>query len=135
MIVVDRRFTTARKAMWHAVDFARSEGELWVGLSGSARQNVRKAKRNGAVVRERRSIEAVRTFYSVHFQLRKSKYRLLAQPVAFFENLHQLFASHTDLRSEQIGHMLKRITHLLTEPTVPDEVTASAGDELHRFFC
>ena len=230
--VNDTRFTIVRRAMWHGVDLARSEEELWAGFSGSARQNVRKAKSNGVVVREERSLEAVRVFYRMHVQLRKSKYRLLAQPVAFFENLHQLFApserltvliaevrgesvagifflqwrnilyykfnasvestlgandllmwegirlgcrrglarldfglsdpgqpglirfkrkyathegaismlrwqppNHANARSEQIGHTFNRITHLLTDPGVPDEVTAAAGDELYRFFC
>ena len=230
--VNDTRFTTVRRAMWHAVDLARSEEELWAGLSSSARQNVRKAERNGVVVREARSLEAVHTFHRMHLQLRKSKYHLLAQPVAFFENLHQLFApserltvllaevqgasvagnfflewgdtlyykfnasvestlgandllmwegirlgrrrglarldfglsdlsqpglvrykrkyatqeraismlrwqppGHAGARSEQIEHTFNRITHLLTDPGVPDEVTAAAGAELYRYFC
>jgi CelD/BcsL family acetyltransferase involved in cellulose biosynthesis len=90
--VNDTRFTIVRRAMWHGVELVQSEEKLWASLSGSARQNVRKAERNGVVVREARSLEAVRIFYRMHSQLRKSKYRLLAQPVAFFENLHHLFA-------------------------------------------
>jgi CelD/BcsL family acetyltransferase involved in cellulose biosynthesis len=230
--VDDTRFSTMRQAMWHEVDLKRSEEELWQGFTGSARQNVRRAKRNGVVVREGRSLEMVRTFYRMHLQLRKSKYRLLAQPAAFFDNLHQLFApserlsvllaevrgtpvagifflqwgdtlyykfnasvdsslgsndllmwegirwgrgrgfarldlglsdpaqpglirykqkyatrggvismlrwqpSHqADGRSEQIGHVFNRLTHLLTDPAVPDEITAAGGDELYRFFC
>lgn len=230
--VNDPRFTIARRAMWHGVDLARSEEELWAGLSGSARQNVRKAERNGVVVREARSLEAVRIFFRMHTQLRKSKYRLLAQPVAFFENLHQLFApnerltvllaevqgasvagifflqwgdalyykfnasvestlgandllmwegirlgrrrglarldfglsdldqpgliqykrkyatqereivmlrwqplGHADSRGEQIARTLGRITDLLTDPRVPDEITCAASDEFYRFFC
>jgi CelD/BcsL family acetyltransferase involved in cellulose biosynthesis len=230
--VNDARFTNVRRAMWHGVDLGRAEDELWDGFSGSARQNVRKAERNGVVVREGRSLELVRVFHRMHFQLRKSKYRLLAQPAAFFENLHQLFApserltvllaevrgapvagifflhwgdtlyykfnasvdstlgsndllmwegirsgrrrgfarldlglsdpgqpglirykqkyatqekvismlrwqppGHSDARSEQIGNVFNRVTHLLTDPGIPDEVTAAAGDEFYQFFC
>jgi CelD/BcsL family acetyltransferase involved in cellulose biosynthesis len=230
--VNDARFTTVRQAMWHGVDLERSEEELWAGVSGSARQNVRKAERNGVVVREAKSLEAVQIFHRMHLRLRKSKYRLLVQPAAFFENLHLLFApsegltvllaevqggpvagifflqwrdtlyyklnasvdstlgandllmwegirlgrrrglarldfglsdlgqpglirykrkyatqeraismlrwqppGHADARSEQIAHTFNRVTHLLTDPGVPDEVTAAAGDEFYRFFC
>jgi CelD/BcsL family acetyltransferase involved in cellulose biosynthesis len=30
---------------------------------------------------------------------------------------------------------LGRLTELLTDPTVPDDITARAGDELYRYFC
>lgn len=228
----DPRFTTVRQAMWHCVDLTRPEKELWSGFSGSARQNVRKAESNGVTVREGKGLEAVHVFHRMHLQLRKSKYRLLAQPVAFFDHLHELFApggrlmvliaeargapvagifflqwgdtfyykfnasvdttlgandllmwegirlarrrglsrldfglsdpsqpglirykrkyatderaisvlrwqppNHADARSEQIGRVFSQITHLLTDPGVPDEITAAAGDELYRFFC
>lgn len=88
----DRRLTPVGQVLWHGVDLTRPEDELWAGLSGSARQNVRKAERNGVVVREGRGLEDVRTFHRMHSRLRKSKYRLLAQPLRFFENLHDLFA-------------------------------------------
>ena len=63
------------------------------GLSASARQNVRKAERSGVVVRRGKTLEDVRLFHRMHCQVRKSKYRLLAQPLAFFENLYQAFAA------------------------------------------
>jgi CelD/BcsL family acetyltransferase involved in cellulose biosynthesis len=88
----DTRFVIVGQALWHGVDLTRSEEELWAGLSGSARQNVHKAERNGVVAREGRDLEAIRVFHRMHCHLRKSKYRLLAQPVAFFENLYELFA-------------------------------------------
>jgi len=174
----------------------------------------------------------VRTYHRLHCHVRKSKYRLLAQPVAFFENLFEAFspgdrftilfaelegvpvagslflewgdalyykfnasveqwmrpndlliwegtklgrrrglacldfglsdpaqpglvrfkrkfatdereismlrwapACHLDRRGEQVRLAFSRMTHLLTEPTVPDEITKAAGDELYRFFC
>ena len=88
----DARFKTTGRAAWHALDLARSEEEIWAGLSGSARQNVRNAKRNGLAVREGRTLEDVRIFRAMHGHVRKSKYRLLAQPLAFFEQLHACFA-------------------------------------------
>lgn len=228
----DPRLTTTGQAMWHGVDLTRTEEELWAGLAGSARQNVRKALRNGITVREARSLEAVQAFHRMHQHLRKSKYRLLAQPFSLFRNLHELFApedrltvllaeldgapiagilflewggtlyykfnastdptlcpndllawegirlghrrglsrldfglsdvgqpglirykrkyateertitllrwqppGHADARGDQAGRTLGRITHLLTAPDVPDEITGAAGEELYRFFC
>jgi hypothetical protein len=42
---------------------------------------------------------------------------------------------HGDLRGEEVGRTLHRMTRLLTEPAVPDTVTRAAGDELYRYFC
>jgi CelD/BcsL family acetyltransferase involved in cellulose biosynthesis len=226
----DPRFKTVAHAMWHAVDLTRSEQELWDGLSGSARQNIRKARHNRVAVREENSSEAVRIFHRMHCHVRKSKYRLLAQPLSFFENLRDVFGDrltvllaevdeniiagilfiewsgtlyykfnasveislrpndllawegirlgrrrnlarldfgisdltqpglirykrkyatqeqlikmlrwsppdHADPRAEQIGRTLGRLTELLTDPTVPDEITVAAGEELYRYFC
>lgn len=90
----DSRFRLVNQALWHGIDLSRSEQTLWAGLKGSARQNIRKAQRLGVVVRERSDLDAVRTFHGMHCHVRKTKYRLLAQPVAFFEALHAAFAPH-----------------------------------------
>lgn len=88
----DCRFTRVKHAMWHGVDLSRAEEEIWAGLSGSARQNIRRAERSGVVVREGRDLEDVRLFHRMHAHLRKTKYRMLAQPAAFFEALFERFA-------------------------------------------
>jgi CelD/BcsL family acetyltransferase involved in cellulose biosynthesis len=228
----DDRFERVGRAMWHGVDLARSEDELWTGLSASARQNVRKAERSGVVVRRGKTLEDVRLFHRMHCQVRKSKYRLLAQPLAFFENLYQGFAAtgrmivllaeldgrpiagifllawgdtlyykfnasvdlwcrpndllvwhsillgrslgmerldfgisdidqpglvsykrkfateerevqmlrwrppeYSDRQGEQVTRVLNHVTQLLTDPSVPDEITRAAGEDLYRFFC
>jgi CelD/BcsL family acetyltransferase involved in cellulose biosynthesis len=227
----DGRFEVLKQAKWHGADLTRSEDELWAGLSGSARQNVRQAERNGLVVREGRRFEDVRIFHRLHVHLRKAKYRMLAQPAAMFENLHALFAPgdqlvvllaemdgepvagilllqwrdvlyykfnasaeqrfrpndlllwnamllgrrrgltrldfglsdadqpglirykqkfateeqdvrflewrpnvHLDPRPDQAAQVLGGVTRLLTDPSVPDEITQAAGDQLYRFF-
>ena len=90
--VADDRFQRKVPALWHGVDLTRSEEELWAGLHSSARQNVRKARVGGVVVRDGLTIEDMRIFHRMHSKLRKSKYRLLAQPLAFFENIFHEFA-------------------------------------------
>jgi hypothetical protein len=31
--------------------------------------------------------------------------------------------------------VLNHVTQLLTDPSVPDEITRAAGEDLYRFFC
>lgn len=228
----DDRFERVGRAMWHGADLTRSEDELWGGLSASARQNVRKAERSGVVVREGKTFEDVRLFHQMHCRVRKLKYRLLAQPLVFFENLRDAFAAsdgvivllaefddrpiagifllawqdtlyykfnasldlrfrpndlliwrsmllgrhlnmkyvdfgisdidqpglvrykrkfateerevqmlrwrppqYSDQQGEQVTRVLHHVTQLLTDPSVPDEITRAAGEDLYRFFC
>ena len=46
-----------------------------------------------ASIRRGKTLEDIRLFHQMHRQVRKSKYCLLAQPLAFFENLYQAFAA------------------------------------------
>jgi CelD/BcsL family acetyltransferase involved in cellulose biosynthesis len=228
----DQRFARVGAALWHAIDLTRTEDDLWAGLDAAARQNVRKARRGGVVVRSGSSLEDVRVFHRMHCHVRKSKYRLLAQPLAFFESLHAAFApagrlmvllaeaegsviagilflewrdtlyykfnasvdlrlrpndllvwegmrlgrerglarldfglsdaaqpglvrykskfateageisflrwqprDFADPRAELAGRTLQRVTELLTDPLVPDDITRAGGDALYRFFC
>jgi hypothetical protein len=93
----DDRFMKVGEAAWHAVDIARPEGELWTGFCGSARQNIRKAQRNGVTVRASQQLDDLHVFYEMHCHVRKSKYRLLPQPFAFFEHLHASFVANDRL--------------------------------------
>lgn len=87
----DGRLESTGQSFWHWVDTVGTESDIWGGLDASARQNIRRARRNGVSVRLGRSLEDVRLFHRMHVHLRKSKYRLLAQPLRFFEALHRHF--------------------------------------------
>src|SRR5262245_33525717 len=87
----DSRFALYKRGKWHGIDLNRAEDEMWAGLSAQARQNIRHARQSGILVREGRSMEDARIFHRMHTHTRKNKYRLLAQPFAFFENLHEVF--------------------------------------------
>jgi len=87
----DKRFTLAGRAKWHCVDLKRNEDELWKGLHGSARRAVKKARRSGVTIRIARHKEDLRAFFELHLRVRKYKYRLLAQPYRFFENIWDQF--------------------------------------------
>jgi hypothetical protein len=93
----DERFTKVSEAAWHGIDLAAPEDELWAGFCGSARQNIRKAQRNGVKIRASQQLHDLHVFYEMHCHVRKSKYRLLPQPFAFFEHLHAAFAENDRL--------------------------------------
>jgi CelD/BcsL family acetyltransferase involved in cellulose biosynthesis len=130
----DDRFERRGHALWHGVDLERAEDAIWAGLEGSARQNVRKAERNGVQVREGRSLEDVHRFHLMHCHVRKEKYRLLAQPVAFFEQLHAAFVPEdrlTLLLAEVGGQAIAGILLLEWGDTLYYKFNASTD----RAFC
>ncbi len=83
----DRRFTLAKRAKWHGMDLRPDLESLWLGLDESARRAIRKAQRDGVVVRVAEGSEDLHAFFRMHAGLRKYKYRLLAQPYRFMENI------------------------------------------------
>jgi len=87
----DERLTLVDRAKWHAIDLQRSEDDLWMGLSGSARRAIKKARREGVEVRIAREKEEIRDFFDLHLGVRKYKYELLAQPYRFFEQIWDHF--------------------------------------------
>lgn len=93
--LMDPRFQNRVREKWHATDLTKPEDELWASIDESARRNIRKAERNGVIVRVGTDLADVMTFYDMHINIRKSKYGLLAQPKNFFENIHRVF-SETD---------------------------------------
>ncbi len=72
---------------WHSAEIDGTESELWANLKSGARQNIRKAQRNDVRVRVGSSASDVAAFRSLHVSLRKTKYRMLAQPTRFFDAL------------------------------------------------
>jgi CelD/BcsL family acetyltransferase involved in cellulose biosynthesis len=231
--LADPRLRTVGEAAWHATPLDADLDELHRRIAGPSRRNIAAARRAGVRVEVRDDLDAVRAFHRLHVGLRKHKYRLLAQPREFFENIwHEfsaggrcvtLLASLGDeviagamflewhdvlyykfgasapthlrvrpndavywagirwgverglrlldwglsdldqpglvafkrkwasverrivtLRSgrwvqgpeqERFGRELGELTRLLTDPSVPDEITARAGAVLYRYFC
>lgn len=122
------RFEVAGRAAWHGVDLTRDESQLWAGLDGSARQNIRKAGRLGVTVREGRSVEDVRAFFDMHCHVRKTKYRLLPQPFALFEQLHEAFTPEDRmvvLLAESAGRVVAGILFLIWGDTLYYKFNAS----------
>jgi CelD/BcsL family acetyltransferase involved in cellulose biosynthesis len=233
--LAEPRLRTVGEAAWHAtpVDVDVDLDALHRRIAGQSRRNLAAAQRAGVRVDVRDDLEAVRTFHRLHVGLRKHKYRLLAQPQAFFENIWHEFhaggrcvtllaslgdeviagalflewngvlyykfgastpahlrarpndavywggirwAVERDLRlvdwglsdldqpglvafkrkwatvegrivtlragtwqqrpeQEEFGRELTELTRVLTDASVPDEITARAGAVLYRYFC
>jgi CelD/BcsL family acetyltransferase involved in cellulose biosynthesis len=89
----DPRFEHVGELMWHATDLERDQQEILAGFHPQARQNLRSARRCGVSVRFGTSLDDMLAFHELHRRVRKRKYRLLAQPASFFENIWQRFAS------------------------------------------
>lgn len=85
----DRHLRETGTAHWHAVDLEADDA--WMSLAPSARRAIRKSRQAGVEVVRAESIDDLRSFYELHLVTRKQKYRMLAQPFAFFENLWKEF--------------------------------------------
>lgn len=88
----DERFRQVNELAWHGTALDRSEEELLAGLHPTVRRNLRASERAGVGVSLGDGVEDVRAFHELHRLTRKHKYRLLAQPLAFFERLQERFA-------------------------------------------
>jgi CelD/BcsL family acetyltransferase involved in cellulose biosynthesis len=87
----DERFMLVNKAHWHGLNLRPDLDVLWNGLHSSARRAIRKAQKQGVDVQVAQDIETLRAFFEMHLEVRKNKYRLLAQPYRFFENIWHHF--------------------------------------------
>lgn len=76
------------RAAWHQVDLTPDRDELWAGLAGGARQNVRRSQRVGLTIEVSADRRALAGFHEIHLELRRRKYEMLAQPVEYFDALH-----------------------------------------------
>jgi CelD/BcsL family acetyltransferase involved in cellulose biosynthesis len=87
----DDEFRLAKRARWHSLSLAESPDVLWMRLAGSTRRAILKAERSDLVVRALEGGDELRQFHALHVALRKRKYRLLAQPFAFFAAIARRF--------------------------------------------
>lgn len=85
----DARLAVSKRARWHTLTFEPGR-EVEAGFHDATRRAIRKAERMGVVIRRLEASE-IPAFHSMHVRLRKEKYRLLAQPLTFFEALARRF--------------------------------------------
>lgn len=131
----DKRFQVVKQAMWHGKDLEADIDTLWEGLEASARRAVRKAEREGVTVRIASDKEGLREFFRLHFQIRKYKYGLLAQPYRFFENLwDRLLAAQQGalMLAEYQGQVIASVMFLEWQDTLVYKFSASDQNFLNQ---
>lgn len=87
----DPRFHPTGDARWHGIDLKRDLDAIWQDLSSSARRAIRKARSSDVEVRPATAESDLRAFFELHLRVRKYRYRMLAQPYAFFTNIFHRF--------------------------------------------
>lgn len=75
------------QAHWHSMSLEPSLDALWMGIHGSVRTSIRKAQKNSLSIRHATSEEDLKAFFHLHVNVRKHKYRMVAQPYRFFQNI------------------------------------------------
>jgi CelD/BcsL family acetyltransferase involved in cellulose biosynthesis len=112
----DPRLEPVGAAAWHGIDIGGDTAAAWARLHPSARQNVRRAQRDGVKVRFSTAPADVEIFHALHVSLRKKKYGMLAQPLAFFHAMRDAFVPgdgfHLGL-AEQDGRLVAGTLYLL----------------------
>jgi CelD/BcsL family acetyltransferase involved in cellulose biosynthesis len=134
--LTDERLALVNKAKWHGIDLSPDLDTLWMNLHGSARRAIRKAEKNGIVVKAAESKEGLREFFELHLNVRKNKYRMLAQPYSFFENIWEQFIEKQNgllLLARHRGEVIGGILFLEWKDEIYYKFNASAPSYLaHR---
>lgn len=129
----DTRFTCAGEAAWHLTSLDRPLGELYGALRSQTRRNIATAERSGVEVLLTADLDAVVAFHRLHVQLRKHKYRLLAQPLELFERIWKAFAPADAVRTALAlvdGQPVAGALYLVWQDTVYYKFGASTAEFL-----
>lgn len=89
--LADESFEHRRELVWHGINLTEGADAVWDGLKSKLRTSIRRAAKEGLSFRVSTRMDDIVTFHRMHVDLRKSKYRMLAQPQSFFEELHGRF--------------------------------------------
>ncbi len=87
----DNRFEHIDHAKWHSCDLTEDIETIFDKLHSSSRRCIRKAGKAGVSVRIATQESDLRAFFELHLKIRKNKYRLLAQPYCFLQNIWRDF--------------------------------------------
>jgi CelD/BcsL family acetyltransferase involved in cellulose biosynthesis len=124
----DPRFEVAGLACWHGLNLEGEPEALWSRFDGAARRAIRKAMDSGIQVVTARDEAALRAFYNLHLRVRKTKYRLLAQPYRFFKAIWSHFLTQGQgvlLLAYQDGALLAGTLYLVWHDTLYYKFNAS----------
>ncbi len=132
----DHRLDTTGRFRWHRISIDRPLEELWSRIDASARRAVRRAESSGVTVRSAESHDDLRSFFELHLRVRKSKYRLLAQPYGFMTEIWDRFVDPGNgslVLAEVEGRVVAGVLFLEWGDTMYYKFNASDPDYLeHR---
>ena len=130
----DERLIAIKKARWHGVDLREDIHALWKNLAPTTRRSIRKARREGVKLRALDDATFLHEFYQLHQRIRKHKYRLLAQPRAFFDVIGRRFEEIDGwfpLAVEHAGKIVGTTVFLRWNDTLYYKFNASRFETLH----
>jgi CelD/BcsL family acetyltransferase involved in cellulose biosynthesis len=131
--VEDPRLNCTGEAAWHATSLTRPLHELRAEFRPQTRRNIATAERAGVDVVLSAEPEAVREYHRLHVELRKRKYRLLAQPPEFFDRIWKAFAPTDAIRTALAtvgGRPVAGALYLVWQDTVYYKFGASQAEYL-----
>jgi CelD/BcsL family acetyltransferase involved in cellulose biosynthesis len=129
----DPRLEVTGEAAWHTTSLAGPLDELRARFRPQTRRNIATAERAGVEVVLSPELEAVHAFHRLHVELRKRKYRLLAQPRDFFDRIWKAFAPADGIRTALAlveGRPVAGALYLVWGDTVYYKFGASQADHL-----
>jgi CelD/BcsL family acetyltransferase involved in cellulose biosynthesis len=128
----DPQLAEVGEAAWHVTSLDRSLDDLRAALRSQTRRNIAAAQRAGVDVVLRADLEAIAQYHRLHVRLRKSKYRLLAQPLSFFERIWAAFAPDGIRTALALvdGRPVAGAVYLVWQDTVYYKFGASAAEFL-----
>ncbi len=131
--VHDPRFTAVGEAAWHVTSLDRGLDELHGAFRSQTRRNIAHAERAGVEVLLSPELGAVTEFHRLHVELRKRKYRLLAQPLDFFHRIWKVFSPSDGIMTALArvgGRPVAGAIYLVWQDTVYYKFGASRADSL-----
>ncbi len=109
----DTSFELRRELLWHGVDISEGFDHLWDSLKTKLRTSIRRAAKEDITFRVSNELADLETFHTMHVELRKGKYQLLAQPFDFFANLHDAFGDDLAvIMAEEHGEPVAAMVYL-----------------------
>lgn len=128
--------SSKRNFVHHVIDVRPDAGSLMRSLSSMARRNTRKAERTELEVVEATSKDELRAWVELHINLRRTKFRMLAQPFSFFESVWDEFVAPGDgflLLARHNGQVIAGTVYLVSGNTCYYKFNASHMDSLSLY--
>lgn len=130
----DPRLEVARETAWHATRLDVPIPELLRRLNSVARRNIARAHRAGLQIEANTGIDGIRQFHRLQVVLRKRKYRMLAQPIEFFERIWEAFGrdgSVVTILARLGGEPIAGVVFLVWNNVLHCKFAASLPEHLH----